>query len=96
MFGVELGRSVTSEQFILEENTYFPYRHLFIGCNFHGRNDILPAIGTNHTQRQLTAGYDDRFGKIFQQKAQRRCRITHRIRAMQDNETIIAVVLFSD
>ena len=65
-------------------------------CSYlDGCDEVLLPVRSQLTDRQLRASQNDRFTQILQHEAERRGSICHRVRAMQDDKAVEAVVILS-
>ena len=64
--------------------------------NLDCRDQVFASIGAKHADRNLATGKDNGLGEILEHEAQGRGGVGHRIGAMQDDEAIVAVVIFAD
>ena len=66
------------------------------GRDEHGVDDVVAPVGADLPQRDLRAGEDDGLRQIFQHERQRRRRIGHRVRPVEDDEAVIVVIALRD
>lgn len=68
IFRIDFGGTVSSHQFVLEEDADFRYDRRAVGmlggCDFDGGDQIFFSVGSQCTDGELRAGQDDRFGQV--------------------------------
>ena len=94
---IDLDGAVASDQLTVEENAHlrhhWPSVLVLCRCNLDGSHQILLAVGTQFTDRQLATGQDYRFGQVLKHEAQGRRGVCHRIRAVQDHESVVVIIV---
>ena len=97
MLGVTLRSAVRSEEPVLKIDRHF--RHDGIAffilrrSYLDRRQQVLLRIAPQYTYRQLRACKHNRFTQVLQHERQRRSRVTHRVRTMQDYEAVVLLVM---
>ena len=66
------------------------------GRDEHGVDDVVAPVGADLPKRDLRAGEDDGLRQIFQHERQRRRRIGHRVRPVEDDEAVIRFIALRD
>ena len=85
---------------ILKEDADFRYKcfSLFIlgGGNLYARHQIFFSVRAKYPDRKLGTCQDNRLVQSFQHKTECGSSVCHRVRAMQDDKALIAVVVLMD
>ena len=96
LLGVNLRCSVAAHQLLLEIDADLGHdgRAVFVlgSSNLDGGDEVLLAVGTELTDGQLRTCEDDGLAQVLEHEAEGRCRVGHRVCAMQDDEAVEAVV----
>ncbi len=94
---ISLSASVASQQSAREI-----YAHLWqhgTSLLIHGRgklyarDEILLTVGAQLSYRELRPSEDYRFGEVFKHKRQSRCRVCHGVGAMQDDKSVVFIIV---
>ena len=98
--GVNLRCAIAAQQTVFEEDAHFGHHRLAVGrlgcCNLNACQEVFLAVRAQLADGQLRASEDDGLAQILEHETQGRCREGHRVRAMQDDETIVAVVFLAN
>ena len=88
---------VAPHQMILKEDADFRNKRLslFILCdgNLDARHQIFFPVRAKYSDGKLGTGQDNRLVQSFQHKAECGSSISHRIRAVQNDKTLITVIV---
>ena len=99
-FGAELGGPVAPDQDGVEVDGHFRHHRMAVRVHrrgdFHGRDEVLLAVGAGDADRELASREDDRLPEPLQHEAQGRGRIGHRVGPVQDDEAVVVVVPVAD
>ena len=82
VFRTAFGRAVGAEQTVLEIERHFGNGGAAVDAgrsDFDGRHQVFAPVGAQHADRNLAAGEDDGFGQVFEQEAQGRSGVGHRV-----------------
>ena len=96
MFGIAFGRTVGAEEPVLKEDRHL--RHdgiavlVFRRRYLDGCQQVLFRVRAQDAHRELGTGEDHGFVQPFQHETQRRRRVTHRVRTMEDDEAVVLLV----
>ena len=97
VFRIDLGGTVSTEQVVFKENTYFRHSRISVRMlgsrNFDGSNQVFLAVRAELADRKLATGQDHRLAQVFQHEAEGRGGESHGVRSMQNHETIVFVVI---
>ena len=97
LLGALFRRAVAAQQPGVEVDAHLGHHGspLLVLCRSYldGRNQVLLAVRPQLADGQLRAGEDDGLRQVLQHVAQRRCRVGHRVRAVQHHEAVVAVVV---
>ena len=63
------------------------------GGYFDGSNQVFLSVRAQGSDRQLRTGKDNRLREVFEHEAERRCRIRHRVGAVQDDKAVKVIVV---
>lgn len=99
VFRTAFGRAVGAEQTVLEIERHFGNGGAAVDAgrsDFDGRHQVFAPVGAQHADRNLAAGEDDGFGQVFEQEAQGRSGVGHRVGAVQHDEPVVAGVVVAD
>ena len=96
MFGIALGRTVGAEKPVLKEDRHlrhdsvavFVFRRRYLDR----RQQVLLRVRAQDAYRELGTGEDHGFVQTLQHETQRRRRVTHRVRTVEDDEAVILLV----
>ena len=95
--GILFCRTVATQQLATEVDTHLRHPRpsvLSVGrCQFDAGHEVLLAVGAQLSQRQLRSGEDDGLGEVLEHEGERRCRVGHRVGAVQNDEAVVAVVV---
>ena len=97
--GAVLRRAVRTEQLVLKIDADFRNDgapSLFRSGDLDRGDQILPPVGPQHADRNLTAREDDRLAQILDHEAERRGRIGHRIGSVQYDEAVERRIAVAD
>ena len=96
-FRIDFGRSVAAQQPIFEKDAHFRHHRRAVGMARCGNLDtgeqVFLPIGAQLPEGQLTAGDHDGLGQIFEHEAQGRSRESHGIRTVEQDETVVAIIV---
>src|SRR6056297_2807153 len=96
MLGAGFGGTVAPIESVLKIKGQFRNHGLtvlFSSGNLDGCDQVLLAIGTQGTYRQLTTGKDHRFLQVLQHEAQCRSGISHGVGAMQHDKPVVTLIM---
>ena len=95
-----LGGAVASEQLTTEEDAHFRHHGSTVGMvcggQFDAGHEVLLAVCAELADGQLAAGENHGLGQVLTHERQGRGGEGHRIRAVEDDETVIHVVVAGD
>ena len=97
--GAVFRRAVRTEQLVLKIDADFRNDgapSLFRRGDLDRGNQVLPPVGPQHADRNLTAREDDRLAQILDHEAERRGRIGHRIGSVQHDEAVERRIAVAD
>ena len=96
-FRVDFRRSVAAQQPIFEKDAHFRHHRRAVGMarcgNLDAREQIFLSIRAQLPEGQLTAGDHDGLGQIFEHKTQGRSRESHGVRTVEQDETVVAIIV---
>ena len=96
MFGIAFGSTISTEEPVLKIDGHFGHDGvpflILSRCYLDGSKEVLLGIRTKDTDGQLGAGEDNRLIEVLQHEGESRRRIRHRIRTVEDDESIISAV----
>ena len=94
---VDFGGAVAAHQVPFEIDAHFGHGGaavgILCGCDFDGRDEVLLPVRAEHAHGELRAGKDDRFAQVLEHEAHGRGRVGHGVRAVEDDETVVLVII---
>ena len=96
-FGVDFHGAVAAQQAAFEEDTHLRHHGspvlILCGGNFDAGQEIFLAVGAQLSDGELRAGDDNGFAEVFEHETQGRGCVGHRVRAVQQHEAVVGIVM---
>ena len=100
LLGALLRGAVAAEQMASETDAYLGHAGMtclvFRGSNLHSGDEVLLAVGTQLSDRQLGTREDDGLGEVLQHIGEGRGGVGHRVGAVEHHKTVVVGIVVGD